>query len=83
MYSDRTDFNNFIIDMYSKWSDARALGSKITNEDFKNIIISSLPKFWSLATAPLYDPGMTSVDIIAYLQIWHTKSHRNQLTNNT
>jgi len=69
--------------MHSKWSDARALGSKITDEDFKDIIISFLPKFWSSATVSLYDPGMTSVDVIAYLQIWHTKFHRNQLTNNT
>jgi len=83
MYSDRTNFNDFIIDMRNKWSDARALGSKITDEDFKDIIISSLPKSWSSVTAPLYDPGMISVDTIAHLQIWHTKSHRNQLTNNT
>ena len=83
MYSDRTDFNDFIIDMRSKWSDARALGSKITDEDFKDIIISSLSESWSSVTAPLYDPGMTSVDAMAHLQIWHTKSHRNQLTNNT
>jgi len=47
------------------------------------IYISSLPESWSLATAPLYNPGMTSVDAIARLQIWHTKYHRNQLTNNT
>jgi len=44
MYSDQTDFNDFIIDMHNKWSDARALGSKITDEDFKDIIISSLPE---------------------------------------
>ena len=43
-YSDRTDFNNFIINMHNKWSDARALRSKINNEDFKDIIITSLPK---------------------------------------
>jgi len=43
-YSDRTDFNNFIINMHNKWLDARALGSKINNEDFKDIIITSLPK---------------------------------------
>jgi len=43
-YSDRTDFNNFIINMHNKWSDARALGSKINDEDFKDIIITSLPK---------------------------------------
>jgi len=44
MYSDQTDFNDFIIDMHNKWSDARALGSKITDEDFKDIIIFSLPE---------------------------------------
>jgi len=76
-YSDCIDFNDFIINMRNKWSDARALGSKITNKDFKDIIISSLPESWSFATAPLYDPRMTSVDAIARLQIWHTKSHKN------
>jgi len=44
MYSDRTDLNDFIIDMHNKWSDARALGSTITDEDFKDIIISFLPE---------------------------------------
>ena len=68
--------------MHTKWSDTRALGSKINNEDFKDIIISLLPEFWSAATAPLYDPKMTSADAIARLQIWHTKSHKNKLTNN-
>ena len=76
-YSDHIDFNDFIINMHNKWSNARALGSKITDKDFKGIIISSLPESWSSTTAPLYDPGMTSVDAIAHLQIWHTKSHRN------
>jgi len=46
---------------------ARALGSKITNKDFKNIIISFLPEFWSSATILLYNPEMTSVNTIAYL----------------
>jgi len=55
--------------MHSKWSDARVLGSKITDKDFKDIIISSLPKSWSSTTTPLYDPEMTSVDAIACLQI--------------
>ena len=69
--------------MCNKWSDARALGSKITDKDFKDIIISFLPESWSSATVPLYDPGMILVDAIAHLQIWHTKSHKNRLTNNT
>jgi len=66
-YSDCIDFNDFIINMRNKWSDARALGSKITDKDFKDIIISSLPESWSSTTAPLYDPGMTSIDAIARL----------------
>jgi len=76
-YSDRTDFNDFIINMWSKWSDARALGSKITNEDFKDIIISSLPESWNPTAAPLYDPNMTSADAIARLQIWYIKTNKN------
>jgi len=63
--------------MHSKWSDARVLGSKITDKDFKDIIISSLPESWSSTTTLFYDPEMTSVDAIAHLQIWHTKSHKN------
>jgi len=80
-YSDHIDFTDFIINMQTKWSDARVLGSKITDEDFKDIIISSLPESWSSATAPLYDSNMTSTNAIAHLQIWYTKSHRNRLTN--
>ena len=82
-YLDRSNFTDFIINMCSKWSDARALGSKITNEDFKDIIILSLPKSWTSATAPLYNPNMTSADAIARLQIWHTKSHKNQLIHSS
>ena len=36
-YSECTDFTNFIINMH-KQSNARALGSKITDKDFKDII---------------------------------------------
>jgi len=76
-YSDHTDFNNFIINMHNKWSDARALGSKINNEDFKDIIITSLPKSWNPIAVPLYNPNMTSADAIAHLQIWYTKINKN------
>jgi len=81
LYTDRIDFTDFIINMRIKWSDTRALGSKINDKDFKDIIISSLPESWSSATAPLYDPDITSADAIACLQIWHTKSHKTRLTN--
>jgi len=50
--------------MCTKWSDARALGSKINNEDFKDIIISALSESWSSATVPLYDPNITLADTI-------------------
>jgi len=73
LYTDHTNFTDFIINMHTKWLDARALGSKINNEDFKDIIISALPESWSSATALFYDPNMTSADAIAHLQIWHTK----------
>jgi len=66
-YSNHIDFNDFIINMHNKWSNARALGSKITDKDFKNIIISSLPELWSSTTASLYDLGITSVNAIAHL----------------
>jgi len=76
-YLDCTDFNNFIINMHNKWSDAKVLGSKINNKDFKNIIITSLPKSWNPIAAPLYDLNMTSADMIARLQIWYTKINKN------
>jgi len=81
-YMEHIDFTQFIVNMCTKWPDARALGSKINDEDFKNIIILSLPESWSVAMAPLYNPKMTSADVIARLQIWHTKSYKNKLTNN-
>jgi len=68
-YLDHTNFNNFIINMYNKWSDARALGSKINDENFKDIIITFLPESWNSIATLLYNPNMTSVDAIAYLQI--------------
>ena len=64
LYTDYTNFTNFIINMHTKWSDARALGSKINNEDFKDIIISALSESWSSATVPLYDPNITLADTI-------------------
>jgi len=67
LYTDCTNFTDFIINMHTKWLDTRALGSKINNEDFKDIIISALPKSWSSVTALLYDPNMISADTIAYL----------------
>jgi len=64
LYTDHTNFTDFIINMCTKWSDARALGSKINNEDFKDIIISALSESWSSATVPLYDPNITLADTI-------------------
>ena len=43
-FTNYTNFTDFIINMCTKWLDARALGSKINNKDFKNIIISVLFK---------------------------------------
>jgi len=80
-YSDHTDFNNFIINMCNKWSDARALRSKINDKDFKDIIITSLPESWNPIAAPLYNTNMTSADTIACLQIWYTKINKNRPTN--
>jgi len=79
-YIDHTDFTNFITDMRNKWSNARALGANIPDEDFKNIIINALPDSWDPAVAALYDPSMTSSEAISCLQTWYTRINRNWLT---
>ena len=37
---------------------------KINNENFKNIIITSLPESWNPIATLLYDPNITSADAI-------------------
>jgi len=66
-YLEYINFTQFIINMCTKWLDARALGSKINDKDFKDIIILSLPESWSIATAPLYNLKMMFADVIACL----------------
>jgi len=80
-YIDCTDFTNFITDMHNKWSNARALGANIPDEDFKNIIINVLPDFWDPVVVALYDPSITSSEAISHLQTWYTRINRNWLTS--
>ena len=39
-YLDYTNFNNFIINIHNKWSNARTLELKINDKNFKDIIIT-------------------------------------------
>ena len=43
LYTDHTDFNFFITILQKKFSNVNALGGKLTDEDFKLIILNVLP----------------------------------------
>jgi len=51
-FSDGDNFQNHVIIMQNKLSQARALGADITNKNFKTILLNSLPSSW--------DPVITS-----------------------
>jgi len=44
LYIDHTDFNLFITILQKKISNVNALGGKLTDEDFKIIILNVLPQ---------------------------------------
>jgi len=44
LYTDHTDFDLFITILQKKFSNVNALGGKLTDEDFKLIILNALPQ---------------------------------------
>ena len=56
-YSDHEDFTTFITIMRNKWAKANSLGSNIDDDDFKNILLTSLPLSWSPIVATCLKEG--------------------------
>ena len=64
LYTDHTDFNLFITILRKKFSNVNALGGKLTDEDFKLIILNALPHSWDSVVAGLYG-NMNSAETIS------------------
>jgi len=72
LYIDHTDFNLFITILQKKFSNVNALGGKLTNKDFKLIILNVLPQSWDSVVAGLHR-NMNSVKTISRLQSWYAR----------
>jgi len=77
LYTDHTDFDLFITTLQKKFSNVNALGEKLTDEDFKLIILNALPQSWDSVVAGLYG-NMNSAETISQLQSWYARISRNQ-----
>jgi len=54
IFSNGDDFQNHITIMQNKLSQAKALGTDITDKNFKTILLNSLPSSWDPVVASLY-----------------------------
>ena len=70
-----------ISDLRTKWIKANATGAKITDADFRMVLLSSLPPSWDSLVATLYD-AKTSADIITRLTMhWSRLTQNRSITN--
>jgi hypothetical protein len=67
-FSDSNDFPTHISNLRTKWATANNAGAKITDADFRMIILSSLPTSWDSVVGTLYE-AKSSVDVINRLMI--------------
>ena len=77
LYTDHTDFDLFITTLQKKFSNVNALGGKLTDEDFKLIILNVLPQSWDSVVASLYG-NMNLAETISQLQSWYARISQNQ-----
>ena len=68
-YSECQDFSTHISILRSKWAKANLLGATIDDEDFKMILLTSLPASWSPIIATCIKDG-TSTEAISLLETW-------------
>jgi len=66
IYSDNDDFPMFIANMRNKWARLNALGTAISDKNFKTIIINSLLRSWDPIVASLFK-DMPSNEAISQL----------------
>ena len=75
-YSDGMGFQEHIANLCSKWNSAVEKGADIRDNQFRAIVISSLPALWDYIIASLQSTK-TSVDLIAGLNVhWERVKER-------
>jgi hypothetical protein len=80
-FSDRNDFPTHISNLHTKWVTANNAGAKITDTDFRMIILSSLPESWDSVVGTLYE-AKSSADVISHLMIhWNRTDHSKSVIN--
>jgi len=79
-YSDGKNFPTFITVMRNKWAKANSLGSSIDDDDFKSILLTSLPSSWTPIIAICLKDG-TSTETISLLKTWSLHFSQNKFSN--
>jgi len=68
-YTDDNDFPIHLSIMCSKLSQVRTMGTTISDNTFKVILLNSLPKTWKPAVVPLYN-NTSLTEAIQQLNVW-------------
>jgi len=79
-YSDGENFPTFITVMRNKWAKVNSLGSSIDDDDFKSILLTSLPSLWTPIIAVCLKDG-TSTETISLLETWLLHFSQNKSSN--
>jgi len=66
--------------MRNKWTKVNSLGSNIDNDDFKNILLTSLPPSWSPIVVTCLKEGFLT-EMISLLEIWSLHFSHNKHYN--
>ena len=77
LYTDHTNFDLFITTLQKKFPNVNTLGGKLTDEDFKLIILNALPQSWDSVVTGLYG-NMNSAETISWLQSQYTRISWNR-----
>jgi len=76
IFSDSNDFQSYVTIIWNKLSQARALGTDITDKNFKTILLNSLPSSWDPVVVFLYKDIPVS-ETISQLQVWWMRINQN------
>ena len=74
-YTDDDDFPTHLFIMCSKLSQVHAMGTTISDNTFKVILLNSLPKTWNPAVVPLYNNTSVTNFIWPYLHQFFNDFH--------
>lgn len=70
------DYQEHIANLLAKHQRANAIGSNVTDADFREIILTSLPSSWDVVVATLHSAA-TSTDMIVLLDLHWSRINRN------